>query len=177
MNDLGMTLAWSAVQVSLVMVPAVALHALASRRSAASGSWIAALGLALSVVITVAHVHSLAPGSRRIAWSVAFLDATVAGSGHDAATAASDDRGVTVAFASTGQHGIDLSLSFAALQQRLEPVRARTAAPLDRVRPWGSVVAVAGIAGAGIGLVRLLLGLWAVRLCRRRGTIDRATRT
>ena len=48
MNDLGLTLAWSAVQVSLVMVPAGALHALASRRGAASGAWIAALGLALA---------------------------------------------------------------------------------------------------------------------------------
>ena len=37
MNDLGMTLAWSAIQVTLVLVPAAVLHALASRRSAASG--------------------------------------------------------------------------------------------------------------------------------------------
>ena len=37
MNDLGLSLAWSAVQVSLVMVPAMVLHALASRHSAAAG--------------------------------------------------------------------------------------------------------------------------------------------
>jgi hypothetical protein len=35
MNDLGILLAWSAVQVSLVLLPAAALHALASCRSAA----------------------------------------------------------------------------------------------------------------------------------------------
>ena len=47
MNDLGMTLSWSAIQVTLVLVPAAALHALASRRGPASGAWIATLGLAL----------------------------------------------------------------------------------------------------------------------------------
>ena len=54
MNDLGMTLVWSAVQVTLVLIPAALLHALASRRSPASGSWIATVGLALSVAIGVA---------------------------------------------------------------------------------------------------------------------------
>ena len=46
MTDLGMSFAWSAIQVTLVLVPAAALHALASRRSPASGSWIATLSLA-----------------------------------------------------------------------------------------------------------------------------------
>ena len=49
MNDLGMTLAWLAVQVTLVLVPALALHALASRRGPAAGAWVAALSLGLVV--------------------------------------------------------------------------------------------------------------------------------
>ena len=58
MNDLGLTLAWSAVQVSLVLVPAAALHALASRRSPASGAWVASLSLGLVVALSLL---SLAP--------------------------------------------------------------------------------------------------------------------
>ena len=54
MNDLGMTLVWSAIQVTLFLVPAASLHVLASRRSPASGSWIATVGLSLSVVVGVA---------------------------------------------------------------------------------------------------------------------------
>ena len=37
MNDLGMTLAWSAIQITLILVPAAVLHIDASRRSPASG--------------------------------------------------------------------------------------------------------------------------------------------
>ena len=48
MNDLGMTLAWSAIQITLILIPAVVLHAVASRSSPASGSWIATVGLAQS---------------------------------------------------------------------------------------------------------------------------------
>ena len=54
MNDLGLTLAWLAVQVALVLVPALALHALASRRSPAAGAWVAALSLGLVVVLNAA---------------------------------------------------------------------------------------------------------------------------
>ena len=43
--------------------------------------------------------------------------------------------------------------------------------PAARFRPWASALAVAAIAGIGVGLLRLLIGLWAIRLCRRRGTI------
>ena len=53
MNEFGMTLAWSAVQVSLVIAPAAVLHLIASRRSAASGAQVAATGLFLSVAISI----------------------------------------------------------------------------------------------------------------------------
>ena len=65
MNDLGMTFAWCALQVSLLMVPAVALHALASRRGAAAGAWTAAFGLTLSVAITVVAFCPRPQGSPR----------------------------------------------------------------------------------------------------------------
>ena len=61
MNDLGMTLVWSAIQITLILIPAAVLNALASRRSPASGSWIATVGLALSLAIAAA---TLIPWSR-----------------------------------------------------------------------------------------------------------------
>ena len=46
----------------------------------------------------------------------------------------------------------------------------RTAAePAARCRPWGRVLAVACLTGAGGGLLRLLAGLWAVHVLRHRG--------
>ena len=44
-----------------------------------------------------------------------------------------------------------------------------TAEPATRFRPWGSTLAAVALAGTGVGLLNLILGLWAVALCRRRG--------
>ena len=54
MNDLGLTLAWLAVQVAILLVPALAVHALASRRGPAAGAWVATLSLALVVALNAA---------------------------------------------------------------------------------------------------------------------------
>ena len=44
-----------------------------------------------------------------------------------------------------------------------------TVEPAARFRPWGSTLAAVAMAGSGVGLFNLILGLWAVALCRRRG--------
>ena len=64
MSHLGLMLIWSAIQVSLVLLAAAALHALASRRSPASGAWVASLGLGLAVVVGLLSLglQGLAPG-------------------------------------------------------------------------------------------------------------------
>ena len=61
MTDLGMTLVWSAIQITMILVPAAVLHALASRRCPAAGTWLATVGLALSLAIAAA---TLIPWSR-----------------------------------------------------------------------------------------------------------------
>ena len=168
MNDLGLTLAWSALQVSLLMIPAVALHALALRRSAASGSWMAALGLALGLVITIA---ALIPWPRGVVESPA---PGVAGRGGDGESRRDRDRGRSPRCEPLNGDWPArrrVSLSFAAIRGVLSRLERGTSVPLDRVRPWGRAVAAVGITGAAIGLFRLFLGLWAVGLCRRRGTI------
>src|SRR5262249_17005046 len=62
MNELGITLAWLAVQVLLLGLPSLALHALATRRGPAAGAWVAALSLGLVVVLSVS---AWIPGNRR----------------------------------------------------------------------------------------------------------------
>ena len=51
MNDLGLTLAWLAARVALLLGPALALHALASRRGPAAGARVATLSLGLVVIL------------------------------------------------------------------------------------------------------------------------------
>jgi beta-lactamase regulating signal transducer with metallopeptidase domain len=162
MNDLGLTLAWSAVQVSLVLLPAVVLHAFASRRSPASGAWVAALCLGLVVAL---DLLSLAPRRRTLtpaAGAVARQESS-AGSGR-----VGQGRGT---FTPAGPPAVDPSpLAFARLRLRAvwDRFERTTAAPAARCRPWGSALALVCLAGAGLGLLRLLIGLWAVCLCLRR---------
>ena len=53
MNDLGLRLAWSALQTTLFALAASALYVLAARRRPASGAAVAAAGLGGVVVVTV----------------------------------------------------------------------------------------------------------------------------
>ena len=54
MNHLGLRLAWLAVQVAILLVPALALHVVVSRRGPAPGASVAALCLGLVVALSVA---------------------------------------------------------------------------------------------------------------------------
>ena len=54
MNDFGLTLAWLMVQVTILLAPALAVHALASRRGPAPGAWVATLSFGLVVALNVA---------------------------------------------------------------------------------------------------------------------------
>jgi beta-lactamase regulating signal transducer with metallopeptidase domain len=169
MNDLGMTLAWSAVRVTLVLVPAALLHTLASRRSPASGSWIATVGLALSVAIAVATFIPRA--GRDDAPVAAPMAGGIAGRGAEASPARATNvivGGRASSISDTSPLELAFSRGLLGIWRRLEPAPI---VPTARFRRWGSALAVAGIVGIGVGLFRLFVGLWAIRLCRRRGTI------
>jgi beta-lactamase regulating signal transducer with metallopeptidase domain len=163
-NELGILLAWSAVQAALVLAPAAVLHLLASRRSAASGAWVAALGLGLVVATTVVVLpwgRGHEPGQ-----------AGPAGPGRVEAARpdairASERRAADI----PATAGPGLTVSLTRLRGAWSRLERGAAAPAVRCRPWGSALAVAGLAGSGFGLLRLLVGLWAVRLCRKRGRV------
>jgi hypothetical protein len=164
-----MTLAWAGVQVTLVLVPAIVLHALASRRSAASGAWMALVGLALGLAVSVVALLPwpdpctclcLRRGMWPVTSPVAVKPTPASADGPRASRAGEVDR-----------HGLSLSWSIAGLRDVVQRIELRAAAPAARLRPFAGGLALVALIGAGLGLGRLLLGLWAVRLCRRRGTI------
>src|SRR5260370_87940 len=68
MNELGMTVAWLTIQVTLLGLPSLALHALATRRGPTSGAWVAGLSLGLVVVLSVsALITGQGRGGRMLA--------------------------------------------------------------------------------------------------------------
>ncbi len=174
MNDFGMTLAWSAVQVSLVIAPAAVLHLVASRRSAASGAQVAATGLFLSVAISITTFIPL-PRTRIVLPDTRMavgLTAAPIDTNRAATTNIAKRNGASSTTEPRRHDAAAGSLSFASVMQFFKLVERQAARPAARIRRWASTLAVAGIIGAGVGLLRLLLGLWAVRLCRRRGKIQ-----
>ena len=59
-------------------------------------------------------------------------------------------------------------LTLSRLREVWERLRGTAAEPATYCRPWGKVLAVACLIGAAGGLFRLLAGLWAVHIIRRR---------
>ncbi|MDR3621148.1 MAG: antirepressor regulating drug resistance protein, partial [Paludisphaera borealis] len=165
MNDLGIALAWLAVQVTLVLVPALALHAFASRRGPAAGAWIAALSLGLIAALCVVELTAR-PGRQIEApaktTASAIPSRTAATSSEPPLGAAGLDRPSPTA---------GLGWEFSGLRLAWDRIERGAAEPAARVRPWGGVVALVALGGMAFGLVRLLTGLWAVGVYRRRGRI------
>jgi len=156
MNDLGLIFVWTAVQVSLFLIPAVALYTFASRRSPASGAWVAALGLGLVVMPSLFAVvpREGTSASKAVPFTASNPVATSVPRKADLSHNHSDEGGI----------GISI-VKFRHLWQRFETTAA---APADHCRQWGRVLAVVALTGAGGGLLHLIVGLWAVHACRRR---------
>jgi beta-lactamase regulating signal transducer with metallopeptidase domain len=162
MNQLGLMLIWSAIQVSLVLLAAAALHALASRRSPASGAWVASLGLGLAVVVGLLSLglQGLVPGptESRIVQRASLAPTGQVPSGGGGLGSAPVDTSA----------GDRPGLTLSKLREVWERLERTAAEPAACCRPWGKVLAVACLIGAAGGLFRLLAGLWAVHLVRRR---------
>ena len=160
MNELGITLAWLTVQVTLVVVPCLGLHALATRRGPAAGAWVAAVSLGLVVFLCAsAFVVGTGRGGRTATEAVARATADVAATDSPRRFAGPERSPGTVG---RGWGRTELRLAWARFERG-------AAEPAALCRPWGGVLAVATLGGTGVGLLRLVAGLWAVRTCRRRG--------
>jgi hypothetical protein len=166
MNDLGLTLAWLAVQVALVLAPALALYAMASRRGAVAGSWVASMSLGLVVMLNAA---AFLPGfgfGRRPASDRA------SGAPHAAGTATPAGAPL-VSSGDAPRRASGGGLPMPSWRVAWDRLGRGAAEPAARLRPWGGVLSALVLVGTGAGLLRLMIGLGAVVACRRRGrTVD-----
>jgi hypothetical protein len=162
MNELGLTLAWLAVQVSLMLVPALLLYAMAARRGPDRAAWAAALSLTLVVVLNVA---ALLPGlgrGRRIGdgrIDEALAPAAVATPAESAPAEAPD----------APRRPMSGAGPLAAWRVAWARLERGAAGPAERCRRWGSTLAAVALAGTAAGLLRLIIGLGGIVACRRRG--------
>jgi beta-lactamase regulating signal transducer with metallopeptidase domain len=164
MKELGFALSGLVTQVTLAMLPAIALHLLASRRGPVAGSWMAAASLAMIVGISV---MALVPLPKIMGEPATF------------ATASEYRRGtIPAALPDIGDRkeaavGSLESVRFLTLTQARSiwrRVGSRLVLIPNPWMRWAGIAALVALAGMGIGLFRLLLGLWAVHVCRRKGT-------
>jgi beta-lactamase regulating signal transducer with metallopeptidase domain len=167
MNDLGIAFAWLAVQVTLILAPALALHALATRRGPASGAWVAALSLGLVAVLCA--VELTAGRGLVFPTEAALTPASAPSPSVSAPTSSPPGSTAPERPMPTAEGGWE----FAKLRLTWDRFGRGAAEPAARVRPWGSVVAWLALGGMAYGLFRLLVGLWAIGASRRRArTID-----
>ena len=163
MNDLGLLIVWSAIQVSLVLSATVGLYVIASRRSPAAGAWVVSVGLLLSVVVGTLSLGFAGrprrspeiPVERQVSVTTVEQGVAVKGETH---------RAIAVAEAPSRS-------TLAGLRAAWERFDRTAAEPAARCRLWGTVLAVACLIGVGGGLLRLFAGLWGVHLIRRRGRL------
>ena len=156
MNDLGLALAWLMVQDVLVLTPALAVHAWASRRGPAAGTWVASVSLAMVLALGTSAFWPRFEGKGEMT----------------RLTSRSEPQAASPTPAPIGppRGGSSLirlpsiSLAWARIEGGVEPAVAQW-------RPWGKVVVVLAGTAIGVGLARLVVGLWAIGVCRRRGKV------
>ncbi|HWE40444.1 MAG TPA: M56 family metallopeptidase [Isosphaeraceae bacterium] len=154
MNDLAATLLWGAVRASIVLAPAALLHALATRRSPAAGAWVAALALALTLPLGLVAIAPRA-GMRPEGRPTTRDSSPMAPAGGPALAA--------------GRTRVGLGWSLAGVRASWERLGHTAIAPARRFGRWSGALALAVLAGVGLGLGRLLVDLGIIGLARRRG--------
>jgi beta-lactamase regulating signal transducer with metallopeptidase domain len=172
MNDLGLLLVGAAFRVTLLALAAAALYAIAARRGPGAASPVAAACLGGSVVLTLL---ALCPLPSWWAWQATPPAAPAAG-------APTPDQAPAVLGEASpdpennpqpGPHGEGIGLSWFVgwLRQgwgRMD--RATASSPVDQWNGSG-ILAVLFLTGMGLYLLRLALGLWAIRTCCRRSRL------
>jgi beta-lactamase regulating signal transducer with metallopeptidase domain len=160
MNDFGIALVWLAVQVTAVALAGLALTMLAGRRMPGSGASVASTALA---AVAVLGLLALCPLPAWWKWD-GLSEPAVAASAVDNPTAHEEEATAippAQAAESSRGGGMRLSRLFSAIQGLRQ--RSAGAAGDGWFRAWQTaLVGLAAIATA-FGVLRLLLGLWAIR--------------
>jgi BlaR1 peptidase M56 len=170
MNELGTALAWSSVMVTLVASTALILERVAARRGPRAGSWVATASLLIIIVLTPL---ALCPIPAMFTWRFSGLSnrsapAVLAGSStpiHDPGPLNKSSAAISRPSEGVGHGGFIWQFLSRKLGDGLargtDSIRQRN---VGMPRNWCNVV----LAGTMFCLVRLMVGLWGVRDCRRR---------
>jgi beta-lactamase regulating signal transducer with metallopeptidase domain len=170
MNQFGMSVLWVAVQTTLLATAAAACYLVAARRGPGAAARVAAGFLAALAALPLLAVcplpswpawdsHQATPAQQR-----ADLPAPDA-SGPIAILPGVDEP------SSAG--GVDLTAAFASLRRTWHDLGRSRVAAGQRQANWPAVLALIFLTGVGLGLLRLLLGMWLLcRWCRRGCRVD-----
>ena len=170
MNELGTALAASSIQVTLVASTALILERMAARRGPRAGSWVATASLLIIIVLTPL---AFCPMPAMLTWHFSGLSdrsapAVLAGSStpiHDPGPMNKSSAAISRPPEGVGDRGFIWQFLSRKLGDGLargtDSIRQRN---VGMPRNWCNVV----LAGTMFCLVRLLVGLWGVRDCRRR---------
>ncbi len=175
MNELGTALAWSSVTVTLVASTALFLERVASRAGPRAGSWVAAASLFVIIVLTPL---AFCPMPAMLTWhfsgsSDRSARAVQAGSStplHDSGPIDGSSAAISTPSEGVAQGGFIWRFLSRKLGDGLvrgtDSIRQGHA---GMSRTWCIVV----LGGMVFCLVRLMVGLWGVRDCRRRSVAIR----
>jgi beta-lactamase regulating signal transducer with metallopeptidase domain len=160
MNDLGIAQVWLTLQVTAVALVGLVLSAMMARRTSSAGA-----AAALTALVATGVLAALACCPLPSWWSWDAIPRTNAASATDVATADDDEPAAarpngTVNAAQGGGIHVGAFMSF--LRSLARKPGSGVAV---EVTPWRWPTVLAAVAGTGtvLGLLRLLLGLWAIR--------------
>jgi hypothetical protein len=161
MNHLGMTVFCVALQATLLTGVAAACYFVAVRRGPGAGARVAAGFLA---ALATLPVLALCPLPSYPAWGTAT-------SQPESPESVMTESSAPVAAVNPpdAAGGVDLASTYAALRRTWQGLGRIRRLDEQRQLLWPAAVAVIFLTGAGLGLIRLLLGMWALHHWCRRG--------
>jgi beta-lactamase regulating signal transducer with metallopeptidase domain len=168
MNQLGITLVWVAVQATLLAVAAAACYIVAARRGPGSAARVAAGFLA---ALTALPILAFCPLPQWPAWQTPSISSASVEVPREDASRLPSPEPESDAPQSAG--GLNLAATLAALRDTWKGMGRPRGTAGARQPNWPMVVAALFLVGAGLGLLRLLLGVRALhRWCRRGRRVD-----
>jgi beta-lactamase regulating signal transducer with metallopeptidase domain len=166
MNDIGLSLIWTGAQVTLLSAAAVVLYRISARRGPGPGATTAAASLGAVVMLALLAVLPVPAW-----WDLELSTSRAAGSVDGPVDASVSSVQVTADSAERNgayQGPEFFGFSLPSLHALRQQIGASAISTVDQPRHWLKIVAGILLCGAGLSVLRLLLGIWAVHHIVRR---------